>query len=142
MNTNQKGEIAELKVQLRATEKGWVTSRTVEGARYDLILDDGKKLYRAQVKYAGGKTNHSEGSAVVSLRRAAGDDRNLKCRRRKMRVYTSDEVDVVLAYLPQVDKVCWLDPELFNGKPAVSLRYQPPKNGQKKGLHFVEDHAW
>jgi len=144
LTSNSKGEIAELKVQLRAAEKGWVASRTVEGARYDLVLDDGKKLYRAQVKYAGAKGSHSEGSATVYLTRSEGDDRNKngKYRRRKTRRYNSKEVDAILVYLPQIDKVCWLGPELFSEKPALALRYESPKNGQKKGIHLAEEYIW
>lgn len=76
MDTNKKGEIAKLKVELMAAELGWISSRTVEGSRYDLVLDNGKKLYRTQVKYADGKSSHSDGSILVGFRKAIGDDRN------------------------------------------------------------------
>lgn len=78
MDTNKKGEIAKLKVELMAAELGWISSRTVEGSRYDLVLDNGKKLYRTQVKYADGKSSHSDGSILVGFRKAIGDDRNKK----------------------------------------------------------------
>src|SRR5438309_2267143 len=54
--TNLLGEFAVAKVFLRAIEKGWTVSRPMMECRYDLILDDGLRLYRVQVKYAGGKT--------------------------------------------------------------------------------------
>lgn len=144
MNTNQKGEIAQLRTQIRATEKGWIVSRTTEGARYDMILDDGDQLYRVQVKYAGSDASHSEGGAVVAFRQTEGDDRNKNSKycRRKTRKYNASEIDAVIAYLPQIDQLCWLGPEVFADKPAVVLRYQPPKNGQKKGVHMVEDYIW
>lgn len=142
VDTNQKGQIAELKVQLRATELGWICSHTIAGARYDLVLDDGKKLYRVQVKYAGGKTSHCEGSASVCLRSNEGDVRNMKYSRTKTKKYSGLEVDAVLAYLPQIDKIVWLNPELFEGKAVISVRYQAPKNGQLKGVNLVDDLVW
>jgi hypothetical protein len=50
MTKSQKGEFAKLKVEQRALEKGWITSRTVESSRYDLVLDSGKKLFRVICK--------------------------------------------------------------------------------------------
>ena len=144
MNSNQKGEIAQLKVQIRAAEKGWIASRTIEGARYDLVLDDGDKLYRVQVKYSGGGTSHCNGSAAVHVTRAEGDDRNKNSKycRTKTRTYSKNEVDAVIVYIPQIDELCWLGPEMFDDKPVVCLRYEAPKNGQKKGIHLAENYVW
>jgi hypothetical protein len=52
-STAQKGELALLHVLQRAVENGWIVSRPTRDCRYDLVLDDGDRLYRAQVKYAG-----------------------------------------------------------------------------------------
>lgn len=51
MTSAQKGELALLKVLVRANELGWVASRPTRDCRYDLVLDDGKQLHRVQVKY-------------------------------------------------------------------------------------------
>lgn len=141
LTSNQKGEIAKLKVELRAAQKGWTVSRTIEGARYDLILDDGTSLYRAQVKWAEGKASHSQGSVSLKLTKNAGDDRNKVYRRTKTRVYTTNEVDVILAYIPQVEKVCWLGSQFFDGKTSIVLRFSPAKK-QYPGLHLVDDLVW
>ena len=58
-SAHQKGEIAQLKVQLRAAEKGVTLSKPLIDSRYDFIRDDGRKQERAQVKYASGKSPHS-----------------------------------------------------------------------------------
>ena len=142
MNNTQKGEIAKLRTEIRAAEKGWLSSRTVEGARYDLVLDDGEKLYRAQVKWAGSEMSHSEGSVSVELRRYCGDGRNLKYTRSKSRVYGASEVDVVIAYIPQIDELCWFGPSMFDGKSTITVRFQPSKNGQKKGIVLAQDYVW
>ena len=52
LTTAQKAEIAMAKVRLRAAEKGIAISvPTSDSVRYDLIVDEGARLYRAQVKY-------------------------------------------------------------------------------------------
>jgi hypothetical protein len=87
-STHQKGEIAQLKVQLRAAEKGIVLSKPVVDSRYDFILDDGRRLERVQVKYASGKAPHSQGSVKINLKSWEGR----KLRRR----YCANEVDSLL----------------------------------------------
>lgn len=142
MNTNTKGEIAKLKVELRAAEKGWISSRTIEGARYDLVLDDGSKLFKVQVKWTSVVSAHSSGAVQVSLRQNNGDDRNLIYRRRKTRTYNRDEVDAVVVYISQIDKLCWFDPEVFENKDVLNIRYEPTKNGQIKNVMFAENYFW
>jgi hypothetical protein len=134
LTADQKGDIAELKVMIRATQKGWIASKTVKGSRYDLVLDDGSELYRVQVKFAGCKASHSNGCVQVRLR--TGE------RNGKERVYKKEEVDAVLVYLPHIDAVCWFDPCVFDGKKGFNLRYKPSKNGQNKGVIFSDDYLW
>jgi hypothetical protein len=56
--------------------------------------------------------------------------------------YSKEEIDVILAYLPQIDKIVWIGPEDFDGKGGFNIRYELPKNGQKKGLFLAEEHIW
>ncbi|HEX8492646.1 MAG TPA: group I intron-associated PD-(D/E)XK endonuclease [Pyrinomonadaceae bacterium] len=104
-STHQKGEIAHIKVMLRALEKGVVLSKPLIASRYDFILDDSQKLERVQVKYAGGKAPHSQGSVKVNLKSWEGR----KLRRR----YCASEVDALLVYIPQIDAVLRFEAEFF-----------------------------
>ena len=136
MNTQSKGQAAQLKVEFRAAEKGFTVSRPTTDTRYDLIIDDGKQLLKAQIKYANGTSGHNTtGSVVVALRRWAGDKRH------EWRTY-GKEVDILLVYVPVVDKVCCIPPELFRDKPSLTLRYKPAKSGVKKTVHMVDDYLW
>jgi len=140
MNTNQKGSIAEQKVILKAVEKGLVVSRPTSPCRYDLILDDGQTLQRVQVKYAdGGVGAESSGSVCVNLRswnHSYGKSRD------KGKTYTEEEIDLVLAYIPKLDIIVKLGPELFEGKKALAIRIEEPKNGQSKGCNRFQDLEW
>jgi len=132
MNKKQKGEIAELKVQLAAMEKGWVSSKPTCTARYDLILDDGKQLYRTQVKYAGAVAQKCQGAVHFSSNNGPHSPV----------AYVKDEIDLVLVYIPQIDQIVQILPEEFHGKTAFQIRLEPPKNGQKRGIFLAEDHLW
>ena len=137
MNTQQKGQYAQLKVEIRAAELGYIVSKPTIDTRYDLIIDDGMKLHKVQIKYGNGKSpNDSDGVIVVDLRKWAGDKRTEK------RSYHSDEVDAILVYIPAIDKICWIPPEIFDGRPNLYLRFLPPKNNQTKGVLMVDDFYW
>ena len=144
LSTQAKGEIAKLKAELRAAEKGWIVSRTAEGSRYDLVLDDGKKLYRVQVKYGNGKSTNSQGAICLSLRKFVGDDlrRSPEYRKLPRRAYTKEEIDAVVVYIPRIDKICWFGPDVFDNKADLMIRYEPSKNGQKKKIIFAADYFW
>jgi hypothetical protein len=134
MTTQQKAEIAHLKVAFRAIELGVVLSKPIVETRYDYIADTSGKLERCQVKYAG-KAGRGAGSVVVNLRSWAPG-------RKRERVYSADEVDALFVYVPQVDMVCKFPPAMFVGKASFLLRYEPPKNRQTTGLNLVEDYKW
>ena len=138
MESNIKGALAEQKVVLRAMEKGFNVSRPISPARYDLVLDDGQALHRVQVKYADGLVSHSEGSVLVNLRtwNHAEDGK-----RSKHKTYSAGEVDLVLAYIPKVDKIVKIEPQKFQGKASLVIRYEGAKNGQKK-CNSVDDMEW
>jgi Protein of unknown function (DUF3257). len=132
----QKGELACLKVEQIALEKGYIVSKpTIEGTRYDRIIDCNNRLYRVQIKYAGTKQTNSEGCICIDLRKKTNSGK-------KISSYNRNEVDVVLAYIPEIDKVCWFEPDLFEGKQTLTIRYEPSKNGQVKNIIFAENYIW
>jgi hypothetical protein len=69
-------------------------------------LDDGERLYRVQVKYAGRRAWNCEGA--VSLDFTKGGQRD--------RTYLDHEIDAVLAYIARVDVIVWLSREHFHGR--------------------------
>ena len=129
--TQRKGEVARLKVMLRAYERGNVVSVPTVDAPYDLVIDvDGLK--RVQVKYAdGGK---AEGSAVLWLRRNSKSGKTLQ--------YKKDELDALAVYIPAIDKVLWFEPCDFLGKSSLAIRYAPAKNKQEKGVIWADNFVW
>lgn len=131
MNTIEKGAIAEQKVILRAIEKGIVVSRPITPTRYDLLFDDGKDIKRVQVKYGDGGGN-SENAVSVQLRSWSNGS---------YKVYTEDEVDIILAYIPKIDKIVQLPSTAF-GKRTLSIRLAEAKNGHHAKCNFADDLVW
>jgi hypothetical protein len=136
LRTNLLGEFAVAKVFLRAIEKGVRVSRPLIECRYDLIPDDGN-LYRAQVKYAGGKCpKQVNGVIPVGLKKWRTDGR------RPIWHYTAEEIAVVLVYLRATDQILWFGPEVFVGRTMLYIRLEPARNGQKKGCLMAADYVW
>ncbi|HEU0185921.1 MAG TPA: group I intron-associated PD-(D/E)XK endonuclease [Blastocatellia bacterium] len=131
----RKAEIAMMKVGIRALQLGASVSKPIfEGARYDYIIERAGKLYRAQVKYADGKHTKAVGAVQVNLRK--------QIKKNKNHPYTDNEIDVLVVYIPKIDKICWFGPEVFNGKQSLSIRISASKNGQSKGCFAAEDYLW
>ena len=138
IHTNtQHGLIAQNKAELRAIEKGYIISKPItECCRYDMILDAGEKLERIQVKYAGSKPGHNiKGSATVDFRKKSING--------KMRNgYYENEIDAILVYIPDIDKICYFPINFIAGKTSLTIRYDKTKNSQVKGIIFADDYVW
>jgi hypothetical protein len=135
--TNCLGQIALLKVEIRAMAKGLTVSKPTVECRYDLILDDGSRLYRAQVKYADGKpTSSSQGAVSVGLRKWRDRGRAvLPC-------YTADEIDLLLVYVPKIDKVLCFGPEVFDGRTQMQIRIAAARNNQVRNCLIADEYVW
>jgi len=129
-----KGKIAELQIQLIAASMGITVSVPTVDARYDFILDIDGTLYKAQVKYADQTQN--KGSVVVDLRRETRSATTEK------RIYSKKEIDVLLVYIPKIDKVLWVEPKDFENKTCLTFRYEACKSSQTKGIRWVENYIW
>ena len=132
-STNSKGDLAIAKVLLLATEKGHIISKPLsDSSRYDLVIDDGK-LNRTQVKYANGKATHADGVVRVGLE---------KRYKGKILLYSEKDIDLLLVYIPKIDRVCAFKPDVFAGMNNLYIRCEPSKNGQKSGCIQAADYFW
>lgn len=134
ITTNTKGQLAISMAELRAFELGYLPSRPLYDARYDLIIDKQGKLLRAQVKYADGKPTNTAGAVVVKL--------EYENRKKKFYTYQNREVDVLIVYIPKLNKLCYLPKKVFINKRKLSIRISKSKNNQKKGIIAAENYYW
>jgi hypothetical protein len=137
LRTNLLGEFAIGKVVLRAIEKGVMPSRPMVECRYDLILDDGVKRHRAQVKYAGGRApKQASGVIPLGLKKWRTDGRP------PIWHYSAEEIDAVVVYLRVTDQVLWFGAEVFQGRTMLQIRLEPARNGQEKGCLMAAEYVW
>jgi hypothetical protein len=135
--SNLLGEYAIAKVLLRAMERGVVVHRPLIECRYDLVLDDGLKLYRTQVKYTNrASPKQSQGVVPVGLSKWRNGGRSITpC-------YTASEIDLLLVYVRKIDKILWFGPEVFDGRSTLFVRIMPTRNNQQKGCLMAADYVW
>lgn len=133
--TQAKGEVACLKFDLRALEKGGISSKPIIDVSYDRILDIDHSIYRVQIKYADCQDKRIEGAVHIDLRKTTKTG--------KILLYKESEIDVLVVYIPVIDKLCWFDDKkIFINRQGISLRYLPAKNNQKEGCRMIEDYIW
>jgi hypothetical protein len=136
MNTSNKGQLAVLKIQQRAMEKGCIVSVPTTESVYDLLIECNHKILRVQCKYGDGKVSEADGSVRIEFSKREGNSKY------KHGTYTSQEVDLILAYVPRIDKILAFPPSIFEGKRMICIRTELPKNNQKKGIRFADDFIW
>lgn len=134
-NQQRKAELARLKVETRALELGIICSRpSVEGIRYDCILDIAGKLCRAQIKYCDCAAGNSSGAVQLRLKSNVGQG--------AARCYSKEEVDALLVYIPSIDRICFFPQKVFCGKTGLTIRLEPSRNGQHKGCVHALNYLW
>lgn len=128
-NTKATGDVSEAYVLMAFVRAGYLVSRPFgENQRYDLIIDDGVKLRRVQVKtgrLCGGVINYSCASSHthrggVSARPYFG------------------EVDLLAVFCPQNQKVYVL-PETEFVATRAHLRLTEPQNNQSRRIRWARD---
>ena len=124
--SSSKGEIAQLKVQIRAAEKNLISSIPQTEVQYDIILDDNinKKIYRAQIKFCDRKHGNN-----LQLNLCDTDG--------KRNHYTSDDIDILLVFLSKVDKILIYNSKKFHKKTSIQINLN-----DKKSPHYFEKYIW
>ena len=132
MDTNRIGAIAETAIAAELVQLGYDVLRPLVESRYDLAVDLGGRLIRIQCK-----TAPTRGERIVVRART--------CRRTAGGVlhgtYSPDEVDVIAAYSPKLERCFAVPMGVFGPGGTVYLRTTPTRNGQRAGLHFAEEYT-
>ena len=126
LTPTQKGNIAEACITAAAVKLGIGVLKPVqEGLRYDLMFDFHPELARVQCKYASVKND------VVCVR--LGTSR-LTPHGYVRTTYAEHEVDLIIAFAPELDRCFALPIAEFLGQSYAHLRLAPPRNGQQAAI--------
>ncbi|MGH3031201.1 MAG: group I intron-associated PD-(D/E)XK endonuclease [Gaiellaceae bacterium] len=132
VTTDQKGAIAETAIGHAAVKLGIDVYRPiVEGGRFDLIFDLGKRLLRVQCKWAVRRKGVVNVRCYSSRRIANGH---------RVRRYTAEEIDAIAAYCAELDRCFLLPACLVEGHGVLSLRLEPTRNRQKLNIRWADDY--
>ena len=134
MNTKQLGNLTELQCITQLYELGCSVSIPFGNSdKYDAVIDVDDKLYKVQIKHS---TPYFGSDGVV-------DYIKFKCRWQShntqgynQQLYKANEVDLFATFY---DGECYLVPQSECTNEKV-LRIRPPKNGQRKGISFLENY--
>ena len=96
-----------------------------DNLRFDIVVTNGTKFWRIQCK------NGFLKKGVIQFRT---ENNGYKGKRKPY----IGEIDHFGVYCPALNK-CYLLPVAMDGYGAMTLRVDPPKNGQIKGIKFAKD---
>lgn len=125
-DTKSTGIRAEAAVMSALVRNGfWVSIPYGEKSRYDLVADDGERLYRIQVKTGQDHGSYLRYSCPSSYAR----------RGRSSRSYNGELGYVAIYCAPR--ETVYLIPEAELTATRGHLRYSQPENGQKKRIRWA-----
>ena len=131
-NTQYKGQLTEQKCFVKCLEEGFLISKPLfDNARYDFILDTGKKLLRIQVKTSVWNDDHSAFSFNGYSQHSTGNGN-------KRMKYTNQEIDY---FMTEKDGIFYLYPADENGFTCKSLRVIA-KSAQKANISWAKDYTF
>jgi len=130
MNTIDKGELGQLKFELRSLALGHTVSKPTKPCRYDAILDTGNGLERVQIKCCSAKSKKTS-AYVVNL--GAGP---------RQKPYQIGEIDCVVVYFPNEDTLCKFPVQELANQVALYVRFEPPMNNRVVGVRMMSDYVY
>lgn len=128
--SSSKGEYAQMKIQLKAAEKGFAVSVPTTNEKYDLVIDNNSKLLRTQIKYCNRKSSGKKNNGRLELRLDGGTHNNRK-------YYTNNDIDLLLVYIPCIDKILHYSSESFHEKKTLYINLN-----NKKSKHYWGNFIW
>ena len=131
MNTKTKGDIAESRVLAELVSDFDVSIPFGDNTRYDLLVDDGTKIWRVQVKHARCKEGKIKFHTVSKPTLRGNDKEN--------RDYKGD-ADLFAVYSSEIDTVAYVTIEEVGDRVGMTLRFSKPENGQSKGINWLRDY--
>ena len=133
MNSNDKGNVAELKIAAAAADLGIPVLRPMtEHGRYDLVFEVNDKFLRVQCKWGtlkGGVIRAQLAGCRVSP--TQGYVRSL---------YDASEIDLIAIYVQGLDRCYAIPIDAVDARTAVHLRLEPAKNGQRRAINWAADY--
>ncbi len=135
MDSNQKGNVAELAIAAEAARLGLsVLKPLTEHERYDLVLGIRRRLFRVQCKWG----SHRGDFIQVRLRTSY----HSPTRGYVITTYDESEIDLVGIYCQELHRSYLVPASLFDGQSMLHLRLTPARNKQRAALNWAADYEF
>jgi len=129
MRNYEKAATAKAKLIEYATRKGWgIYFPFTDGGKVDAIFEIEGRLWRTQIKYSAQQRYEH----TLIIKTSSTQPRRNKNRKAK---YDVEDFDLLIAYSAIMDKLYVFAVDDIAGKNYVTLRLEPARNGQVKGVH-------
>jgi len=125
------GEVSEYRVISKLLEEGYkVYDGCTENDKVDLVIEKDKGLKKVQVKtvrHEGDKLKMSVSSSIVNMTETRKEE------------YTKEDIDLFIGFCPENNNFYKIDVE-DTASHSLTLRLEPTKNNQSKGIKWAEDY--
>ena len=135
-NTQIAGAITEQKCFMKCIEQGYIVSKPLfDNARYDFILDTGKKLLKIQVKTSRWKDDEHSAFVFNCYSQHSTGNGNKRMR------YSNKDIDY---FMTTRDDVFYLYPAPDENSTIQekTLRVLPTKSGQTANISWAKDYIF
>lgn len=129
LSSKNKGEIAQLKIQLEAARRNIISSIPTTEVSYDILLDSRNNIKRAQIKYCNGVDNKNKNCLRINL----CDYGKTKSKRK---YYTSYEIDILLVFVPKLNRILAYNPVFFHKRKRIYINLKD-KNSKYYWKKFI-----
>ena len=127
MNAKDLGELAEVRFTIKASEKGYRISNPVfHNSKYDAVLDNGRKLYRVQIKSCY-SVSYKSGKPFYEINTSYGKS--------SKNFYNKSIVDVIAIYIGKLNLWYVVPFKELENKVKISLR----PDGNSKYNKYLEN---
>ncbi len=128
--SRSKGIIAQLKVELAAAQKNLpVSIPTNPDSNYDILVDSGGVISRAQIKYCNRAHSGNSKDYLLELR--------LDNKAAHRKYYNKKDIDILLVFLPKLDIILKYGPDKFHKKKQIHINLK-----NEKSPHYFGKYLW
>lgn len=132
LDRRNRGEVVEYRLAYELMNRGLNVSKPLVPARYDLLVDNGNRFFRVQVK-----STHTVSEGANGCFRY-----RLTAVRSACRSYLANEVDVIAAYVAPLETWYFIPHLAFRSKEGKTAIYLFPNVENSKGRFEPYRGAW
>lgn len=142
LSTDEKGRLAETLFEAECIQRRIDVAKPICPARYDYLAKIEGSYKRVQIKWSDGRSKFSSANVIVDLSKAARSRGKRSAETALHVTYSRQDVDLIIAYLPRIERFVLIGPDVFHEKRSIQLRLAPSRCGHVEKCNSVADFVW